>query len=141
MKRATRWIIGLLFLATAILIWGVATALADEKTIRKNFFRESKFAILFSRNPKDTVNCCGEADAVKVKVIGQSKERGLMAVMITDTMRHAFRGSKIKVGQVLTVPPTKIAKWPRVPELFKSHIVFVDSRGKVICFMQKDAGG
>lgn len=131
---------GLIVLFLALIGVAVFFKPANADQIRKQFFADSKKAVLFSK-PGSTVNCCGVGDAVKVRIVGSSKN-GLQAAMITDTMRHAFAGTgKIKVGTILTIRPTKIAKWPRVPVLFKSHIVFISGGGLIYCFMQKQAGG
>lgn len=128
------------FLVIGFLLAWAASALAQDNA-RKQFFADSKRAVLYS-NPQAIRNCCGVGDAVKIKVIGGSKEKGLIAAMITDTMRHANAGKgKIKVGQVIAVPYDKVAKWPRVPALFKSHILFINNNGEPLCFMQRQQGG
>ena len=95
-------IAGALFCAAVLLGLAINKARADEVPgLKAEFFERAKRATIADGR---TVNCCGEGDAVRVRLLGQDEARGLIIAEITDTMR-SVNG---RVGDVLTIPKGKI---------------------------------
>lgn len=107
----------------------------QERLIRQQFFKDSKQAKLVDGSE---VNCCGPADAVRVKIIGASA--GHLAAEIVDPMRHKYA----KAGEVVTIPRGKIAKWPHSPQTLGTILFWSlspePSARRVYCLMPQ-AGG
>lgn len=115
------------------LIWA-ARADDMDAMLRKHYFEQAKKATTReSVNDLRTVNCCGEGDAVKVKIIGQGPN-GLIIAQVTDTMRSANG----KVGDVIQVPPGKITV--RLYSPFAEPIAFIASDLGVWCLSFPSGG-
>ena len=95
-------IAGALLCVAVLLSMGVRQARADELPgLKAEYFEKAKRALIVDGR---TVNCCGEGDAVKVRLLGQDDARGLIVAEIIDVMRSANG----KLGDILTIPKGKI---------------------------------
>lgn len=120
----------LLFLALC------ATAQADDMDalLRKHYFDAAKRAMTRESAPVDQViNCCGEGDAVKVKIMGQGPN-GLIFAQITDVMKSANG----RVGDVIQVPPGKVTVKLYSP--FAEPVAFINGANQPYC-LSFPAGG
>ena len=110
-------IAGTLFCAAVLLGLAISKARADEVPgLKAEFFERAKRATIAEGR---TINCCGEGDAVRVRLLGQDEARGLIIAEIIDVMRSANG----KVGDVLTIPKGKVTIGLYSP--FEEPIAFI----------------
>lgn len=108
---------GAIFCAAVLLSLGIRKARADElPQLKAEYFEKAKRATLADGR---VVNCCGEYDAVRVRLLGQDDARGLIVAEIIDVMRSAHG----KVGDILTIPLSKVTVGLYSP--FSDPIAFV----------------
>lgn len=74
----------------------------------RTFFDASKSADLVDGTIGK--NCCGEGDAVRVRIVG-SAPGGQLAAEVIDPMCHPTA----KAGEIATVPAGRIARQPHAP--------------------------
>lgn len=129
MSQAGRFFLAVIVACAAIAL-AILHAKADDE--RAAFFRDAKKAIRICDPPKQTKDCCGLGDGVKVRVqYGDN-----IIATVTGTGRHPTA----KVGQQVVIPKCAIAKWPVVPASMRTDFLFIGSTGVVHCFFPQ-AGG
>lgn len=106
-------------------------ARADEADLRAEFFQKAKSALLVNGT---TVNCCGEGDAVRVRLIGHDHARELIIAEIIDVMR-SLNG---KVGDILTIPAGKVTVGLYSP--FDEPIAFISGNNTPYCLSGPSGG-
>ena len=123
---------GAIFCAAVLLGLAISKARADEvPSLKAEFFERAKRAKLADGR---TVNCCGEGDAVRVRLLGQDEARGLIIAEITDVMR-SVNG---RVGDVLTIPKGKVTIGLYSP--FDDPIAFIASNLTPYCLSGPSGG-
>lgn len=122
-------ILGGMFCIGVLLQMGRAKA--DEADLRAEFFQKAKQATLVNGT---VVNCCGEGDAVRVRLIGHDHARGLIIAEIIDTMR-SVNG---RVGDILTIPTGKVTVGLYSP--FDEPIAFINSENAPYCLSGPSGG-
>jgi hypothetical protein len=120
--RALVAVIGVIVALTAPLAQGLDRHDADDTAL---FWQRVKSASLV--NGATGKNCCGEADAVRVKLLGKIEGGDDFRAEIVDIMRSAFG----KVGDVLTISPGVTIVDVYSPYDFP--IVFLNGRNEAIC--------
>ena len=117
----------------ACLIWA-ARADDMDALLRKHYFDAAKRATTRETvNDDRIVNCCGEGDAVKVKIIGQGPG-GLIIAQIIDIMKS----ENGKVGDVIPVPPGKVTVKLYSP--FAEPILFINGANMPYCLSFSSGG-
>ena len=126
-----------LFILPVIILFVIAwVAKADDMDamLRKHYFDAAKRATTRETvNDDRIVNCCGEGDAVKVKIIGQGPG-GLIIAQIIDIMKSANG----KVGDVIPVPPGKVTVKLYSP--FAEPILFINGANMPYCLSFSSGG-
>ena len=119
-----RWLSIILFLFISV---GVHAA-DGPMTLRQQFFADSKKAKLIDGAGQD---CCGVADAVRVKLWEQKGSH--VPAEVIDPMRHPTA----KRGDIIVVPVKRLARWPLAPSEL-GNILFINKYKQPYCLMRQE---
>ena len=130
MTVALRAVVALVAIIAALIWTARAADSNDEAALRALYFQQAQRATL--ANGRQPVNCCGEYDAVKVRVTGQSGPT--IFAEIIDVMKSAHG----KVGDKLFIDVGKITIGLYSP--FLEPIAFINSGLEPYCLSGNSGG-